>query len=136
MDTPVLPCVANEVAKLLFEFEARNGFKTDILKYIKIGFAGGVFQPLLLGPRARGCSLAWKRMRRFVRESLRLAHRGAPCHPVPTVPDRDVVRPFGRNGGKPPPRKSEAIFVEPMGSTYTHQERFTHGVDEHPHFGP
>ena len=33
----------------LFELEARNGFMTDILKYIKIGFAGGVFQPLLLG---------------------------------------------------------------------------------------
>jgi len=75
-------------------------------------------------------------MRRFVRESLRFAHRGAPGHPDPTVPDRDVVRPFGRNGGKPPPRNSEAIFVEPMGSTYTHQERFRHGVDEHPHFGP
>ena len=43
-------------AKLLFEFEARKGFMMDILKYIKIGFAGGVFQPLLLGPRARGCS--------------------------------------------------------------------------------
>ena len=56
MDTPVLPGVANEVAKLLFAFEARNGSKTDILKYIKIGFVGGVFQPLLLGPHARGCS--------------------------------------------------------------------------------
>ena len=56
MDTPALPGVAKEAFKLLCEFEARNGFKTDILKYIKIGFAGGVFQPLLLGPRARGCS--------------------------------------------------------------------------------
>ena len=55
-DTHVLPGVAKEVAKLLCEFEARNGFKTDILKYLKIGFAGGVFQPLLLRPRARGCS--------------------------------------------------------------------------------
>ena len=55
MDTAALPGIAKEAAKLLFEFEARNGFKTDILKYIKIGFAGGVFQPLLLGPRARGC---------------------------------------------------------------------------------
>ena len=55
MDTPALPGVAKENAKLFVEFEARNGFKTDILKYIKIGFAGGVFQPLLLGPRARGC---------------------------------------------------------------------------------
>ena len=55
-DTHVLPGVAKEVANLLFDFEARNGFKTDILKYLKIGFAGGVFQPLLLGPRARGCS--------------------------------------------------------------------------------
>ena len=55
-DTPVLPGVAKEQLTLLFEFEARNGFKTDILKYIKIGFAGGVFQPLLLGPRACGCS--------------------------------------------------------------------------------
>ena len=54
MDTPVLPGVAKEVAKLLCEFEARNGFKTDILKYIKIGFAGGVFQPLLLGPAQVG----------------------------------------------------------------------------------
>ena len=44
-------------AKLLFEFEARKGFMMDILKYIKIGFAGGVFQPLILGPRARGCSV-------------------------------------------------------------------------------
>ena len=56
MDTPVLPGVAKVAAKLLCQFEGRNGFKTDILKYIKIGFAGGVFQPLLLGPRARGCS--------------------------------------------------------------------------------
>ena len=56
MDIPVLPGVANEASSLLFEFEARNGFKTDILKYLKIGFAGGVFQPLLLGTRARGCS--------------------------------------------------------------------------------
>ena len=54
-DTPVLPGVAKEVANLLFEFEARNGFKTDILKYLKIGFAGGVFQPLLFGSRACGC---------------------------------------------------------------------------------
>ena len=56
MDTLVLPGVAKEAASLLFEFEARNGFKTDILKYLKIGFAGGVFQPLLLRPHARGCS--------------------------------------------------------------------------------
>ena len=55
MDTPALPCGSKEVEKLFVEFEARNGFKTDILKYIKIGFAGGVFQPLLLGLRARGC---------------------------------------------------------------------------------
>ena len=55
MDTPALPCDSKEVAKLFVEFEARNGFKTDILKYIKIGFAGGVFQPLLLGSRACGC---------------------------------------------------------------------------------
>ena len=55
-DTAALPGVAQEVAKLLFEFEARNGLKTDILKYIKIGFAGGVFQPPLFAPRARGCS--------------------------------------------------------------------------------
>ena len=57
MDTVVLPGVAKEVAKLFVEFEARNGFRTDILKYIKIGFAGGVFQPLLLGSRACGCSV-------------------------------------------------------------------------------
>ena len=56
-DTPVLPCGFIAASKLLFEFEARNGFMTDILKYIKIGFAGGVFQPLLLGPRARECSV-------------------------------------------------------------------------------
>ena len=56
MDTPALPGVAKEHAKLFVEFEARNGFKTDILKYIKISFAGGVFQPLLLCPRAHGCS--------------------------------------------------------------------------------
>ena len=55
-DTPVLPGVAKEAASLLFEFEARSGFMTDILKYLKIGFAGGVFQPLLLGPCARECS--------------------------------------------------------------------------------
>ena len=55
-DTGVLPGVAKEVAKLFVEFEARNGFKTDILKYIKICFAGGVFQPLLLGSCARACS--------------------------------------------------------------------------------
>ena len=79
---------------------------------------------------------ARKRMRRFVRESLRLAHRGAPCHPVPTTPDRDVVRSFGRPDRKSHPRNSEAIFVEPMGCNYTHQERFRHGVDEHPRFGP
>ena len=57
MNTSALPGVAKEALTLLFEFEARNGFKTDILQYIKIGFAGGVFQPLLLGPRARGCSV-------------------------------------------------------------------------------
>ena len=56
MDTPVLPCGFIAVANLLREFEARNGFGTDILKYLKIGFAGGAFQPLLLGPRARACS--------------------------------------------------------------------------------
>ena len=51
-----LPCGFIAAVKLLFEFEARNGFMTDILKYIKVGFAGGVFQPLILGSRARGCS--------------------------------------------------------------------------------
>ena len=56
-DTPVLPCGFIAATSLLFEFEARKGFMTDILKYIKVGFAGGVFQPLLLGPRARGCSV-------------------------------------------------------------------------------
>ena len=56
MDTHALPCGSKEVVNILCEFEARNGFKTDILKYLKIGFAGGVFQPLLLAPRARGCS--------------------------------------------------------------------------------
>ena len=76
-----------------------------------------------------------KRMRRFVRESLRFAHRSAPGRADLTAPDRDVVRPFVGKKRKSPPRKSEAIFVEPMGSSYTHQERFTRGVDEHPHFG-
>ena len=51
-----LPGVAKEVAKLLFEFEVRKGFMMDILKYIKVGFAGGVFQPPLFSPRAHGCS--------------------------------------------------------------------------------
>ena len=51
-----LPSVAKEAASLLFEFEARKGFFVSILKYIKIGFAGGVFQPLLFSPRAHGCS--------------------------------------------------------------------------------
>ena len=55
-DTIGLPSVAKEAASLLFEFEARKGFMMDILKYIKIGFAGGVFQPLLFSIRARGCS--------------------------------------------------------------------------------
>ena len=75
-------------------------------------------------------------MRRFVRESLRLAHRGAQYHPVPTGTSRDVVRPFVRKSWKPPPRNSGAIFVEPMGCNYTHHERFRHGVDEPPRFGP
>ena len=79
--------------------------------------------------------LALKRIHRFVKESLRFAHRSAPSHPDLTAPNRDVVQPFVRNGGKSPPRKSDAIFVEPMGCNYTHQERFRHGVDEHPHFG-
>ena len=51
-----LPGVAKEQLILLFEFEARKGFFVSILKYIKIGFAGGVFQPLLFNIRARGCS--------------------------------------------------------------------------------
>ena len=57
MYTPALPGVAKEALTLLFEFEVRNGFKTDILKFIKMGFGGGVFQPLLLGPRAHECSV-------------------------------------------------------------------------------
>ena len=55
MDTAALPGVAKEQLTLFFSFEARNGFMTDILKYKKIGSAGGVFQQLLLGPRAREC---------------------------------------------------------------------------------
>ena len=51
-DTLVLPCGFIAAASLLFEFEVRKGFMMDILKYIKIGFAGGVFQPPLFGPRA------------------------------------------------------------------------------------
>ena len=57
MDTALLPGVAKEQLTLLCEFEDRNGFKTDTLKYIKIGFAGGVFQSLLFGSRACGCSV-------------------------------------------------------------------------------
>ena len=75
-------------------------------------------------------------MRRFVRESLRFADRGVPSHPVPAAPNRDVVRPFVANGWKSPARKSDVIFVDAMGSTYTHQMRFPNGVDEPPHFGP
>ena len=77
-----------------------------------------------------------KRMRRFVRESLRFAHRSAPSRPDLTAPDRDVVRPFGRNKCESLLRKSDAIFGEPMGSSYTHHEHFTRGVEEHPRFGP
>ena len=51
-----LPSVAKEQLTLLFEFEARKGFMMDILKYIKVGFAGGVFQPLLFSICARECS--------------------------------------------------------------------------------
>ena len=75
-------------------------------------------------------------MCRFIRESLRFADRGAPGYPVPAAPSRDVARTFGRNGGKSPHRKSEVVFVDPKGCTFTHQQRFRHGVDEHPHFGP
>ena len=55
-DTHVLPCGFIAAASLLFEFEARKGFMMDILKYLKIGFAGGVFQPFLLPRRTRRCS--------------------------------------------------------------------------------
>ena len=54
-------------------------------------------------------------MRRFVKESLRLAHRAVQGSSELDGPDRDVVRPFVRPEWKSPPRKSEAIFVEPMG---------------------
>ena len=54
--TTALPGVAKEQLTLLCDSEATNGFKTDILKYIKIGFAGGVFQPLILGSCVCGCS--------------------------------------------------------------------------------
>ena len=50
MDTPVLLGVAKEALTLLFEFEARNGLMTDILKYIKIGFAGDVFHHFYSAP--------------------------------------------------------------------------------------
>ena len=79
---------------------------------------------------------ARKLMRRFVRESLRFAHRGAPRHPDSTGLPRDIVRPFVRKKCKPPPRKSDVIFVDPMGCTFTRQQGFRHGVDEHPNFGP
>ena len=75
-------------------------------------------------------------MCRFVKESLRFAHCSAPGHPDPTALDRDIVRQFVAKRVKSLPRKSEAIFVEPMGSIYTHHERFRHGVDEHPRCGP
>ena len=75
-------------------------------------------------------------MPRFIRESLRFAHRSAQSHPDPAPLDRDIVRPFVRPEWKSPHRNSEAIFVDPMGCNYAHQERFRHGVDEHPNFGP
>ena len=53
---PVLPCGFIEQLKLLFEFEVRKGFMMAILKYIKVVFAGGVFQPPLFRIHARGCS--------------------------------------------------------------------------------
>ena len=68
-------------------------------------------------------------MRRFVRESLRFAHRGAPGHPDSAHPDRDVVQPSVAYGWKSSPRKSDAISVDPTCSNYTHQKRFRHGVD-------
>ena len=55
-DTLVLPCGFIAASKLLFDFEVGKVFQTTILKYIKIGFAGGVFQPPLFSPRARECS--------------------------------------------------------------------------------
>ena len=55
-NTTALPGVAKKHIKLLCEFEASNGFKTGIVKYIKIGFAGSVFHPLLFSIRACECS--------------------------------------------------------------------------------
>ena len=51
-----LPGVAKEALTLLSEFEARKGLFGTFLKYIKICFAGGVFQPLLVRRRAYQCS--------------------------------------------------------------------------------
>ena len=78
---------------------------------------------------------ALKRIHRFVKESLRFAHRSVPRHPEPGDPDRNVVRSFVAKRWKPPTRKSEAIFADLMGSTSTRHERLTSGVEEHPHFG-
>ena len=52
----VLPGVAKEQLQLHFEFEARKGTFGTFLKYIKIDFAGGVFQPLLIRRRVHQCS--------------------------------------------------------------------------------
>jgi len=65
MDSSVLPGVATEQLTLLFEFEARNGFKTDILKYIKIGFAGGRVPTTYNPPPRRSIFLVMKHMCRF-----------------------------------------------------------------------
>ena len=75
-------------------------------------------------------------MCRFVKESLRFAHRAVQGSSEFESMSRDVVRLFVGNGCKSPPRKSDVIFVDAMGSTYTHSGSFHHGVDEHPNFGP
>ena len=47
-----LPCGFKENATLLAGFEAGKRCLRTSLKYIKVGFTGGMFQPLINGRRA------------------------------------------------------------------------------------
>ena len=56
-----LPCGFKEVATLLLKFEAgKRCFRTS-LKYIKVGFGGRRFQPLIFGPGTARAVLLGKR---------------------------------------------------------------------------
>ena len=81
--------------------------------------------------------MLWARNRpnRFVRESLRFAHRWVRRIPADIGVFCDVVRLFVVSGGKPLTPKSDAILEELMGSNITRPERFARGVVEHPQFG-